>query len=113
MNAFSKLYFRPAAGELIETVVHPLPEDHCAVCGTVEDAAGVPVAQALVLLYDAGEEPPKLVTGCFTGEAGSFAFGPLAPGQLYFLRVYQSLPRLRRLDPAPPAPARPDASPRE
>ncbi len=104
MNAFSKLYFRPGEGELIETVVRPTPDSRCAVCGTVVDGGGAPVPEALVLLFDAGEEPPRLLSGCFTEESGAFAFGPLTPGRLYFLRGYKSEPRLRRLNPAPPEP---------
>ena len=105
MDYFSRLYIRPARGELIETTVRPAPVDRCAVCGTVRDERDTPVPDALVLLFDAGEEPPKLLSGCFTGTNGSFAFGPLEPGRLHILQVsvHGGSPRSLVPNPAPPA----------
>lgn len=105
MNLFSRLYIRPAKGELIETAVRPAPEDRCAVCGTVRDEGDAPVPDALVLLFDAGEEPPRLLSGCFTQANGSFAFGPLEPGRLHLLQVSVGRGCPRRLDPIPEPPA--------
>lgn len=114
MHSVSRLYFRPGQGELIETVIRPAPEDQCAIHGTVVDARGIPMANALVLLYDSGQETPQVLSSCFTGEDGTFAFGPLVPGRLHFLQIYQRDLRLRALERTPESPAQdtpPSSSP--
>ncbi len=93
----SKFYFRPAAGEHIETVVPMEPESYAAVCGRVTDARSRPLPEVLLLLYTAGEEP-RLLGRTVTDEEGQFAFGPLEAEKLYLIKVFKNNVKLRELE---------------
>lgn len=98
MNAFTKFYFRPGEGELIETTLRASPDQRSAIYGTVLDSGDRPVPDALVLLFDGSEEEPRLLNQLFTNERGQFAFGPLTPARLHFIRVYKNDVKLRELE---------------
>lgn len=98
MSAFAKFYFRPSKGEWIHTVVGPGEEPGCGIIGKVEEKGG-PVAGALVLLFKAeGEAAGKLISSMTTDGEGEFAFGPLADGQLYAIKVFRDSLKLRELE---------------
>ena len=98
LGAYAKLYFRPGAGETIHTVVTPLQDDSCGICGRVE-RAGAAVSNALVLLFEAeGERTDRPIGAFVTDEEGEFAFGPLRDGKLYVVKVYKDSLKLRELE---------------
>ncbi len=98
MSAFAKFYFRPSKGEKIHTVVTPKEDESCGICGTVTDGERG-VKAALVLLFEMnGQESGKLLSSVVTDEDGEFAFGPLASGELYVIKVYKDSLKLRELE---------------
>ena len=81
--SFTKFFFKPGKGEQIETTVRLLPDSRSAIHGHIKDAAGTPLADAAVFLFESPEEgEPRLVGRMFTDELGQFLFGPLDPGKL-------------------------------
>ncbi|MDR1131894.1 MAG: carboxypeptidase-like regulatory domain-containing protein [Oscillospiraceae bacterium] len=98
MSAFAKFYFRPAKGEKIHTVVTPQADESCGICGKVTDGQGN-TEGALVLLFETrGQETGKLAASVVTDEDGEFAFGPLAAGELYVIKIYKDSMKLRELE---------------
>ena len=98
MSAFAKFYFRPSKGEKIHTVVTSKEDLSCGICGKVTDGERA-VKAAFVLLFETdGQETRKLLSSVVTDEDGEFAFGPLASGELYVIKVYKDSLKLRELE---------------
>ncbi len=98
MSAYAKFYFRPAKGEKIQTVVTPKEDASCGLCGTVAEGEEK-LSGALVLLFETqGQATGRLLASNITDEDGEFAFGPLAPGELYIVKVYKDSLKLRELE---------------
>lgn len=98
MSAFTKFYFRPGEGELIETVVHLKPETHSSIHGSVRDSDGKSISNALVMLFKASDdEELTLHTQMCTDEFGQFFFGPLTVGQLYMIKIFKNTTKIREL----------------
>lgn len=99
MGTYTKLYFRPDKGEQIITTITPGTIDHSAICGRVIDSKGVPIKDALVLLFRVQEEDAaELISQCCTDEEGHFIFGPLEGEWLYLVKVTKNSMRLRELE---------------
>jgi len=98
MTGYAKFYFKPSAGELIETIVHTEFDKRTAICGTVLDKEDNPVEDALVLLFRLTEEGEELVYRIFTDKAGYFIFGPLESDVLYLIKIYKNSVKLRELE---------------
>lgn len=99
MSTYSKFYFRPGRGEQVNTVITPLPEERSAVCGRVVDTRGLPVSDALVLLFRNKEgAAPELISRFLTDEDGQFFFGPLEPEMLYIIKVFKNNIKIRELE---------------
>jgi len=99
LQDYKGFYFRPAEGEQVFSVLRPEAEKHAAVLGRVVDTSGRGVTEAQVLLFRAEEkEYIPLCCGC-TDSAGYFAFGPLEPGKLYYIRLCSGELHLRELTP--------------
>jgi protocatechuate 3,4-dioxygenase beta subunit len=96
MESSAEFFFRPAAGEYIETAVHIAPETRSAIFGTVLDASGTPVADALVILGQSGTD--GICARQFTDSTGRFCFGPLEDGVLYRIQVFKNDVRVRELE---------------
>lgn len=98
MSAFARFYFRPSKGEWIHTTVGPGEGDGCGIFGRVEEK-GAPVSGALVMLLKAeGEAAGTPLSSVTTDSDGEFAFGPLAPGQLYAVKVFRDSLKIRELE---------------
>ncbi|MEA4893674.1 MAG: carboxypeptidase-like regulatory domain-containing protein [Oscillospiraceae bacterium] len=98
MSAFAKFYFRPSKGEKIHTVVMPKEDESCGICGKVSDGERG-IKGAFVLLFETeGQEAARLLASNVTDEDGQFAFGPLAAGELYVIKVYRDNLKLRELE---------------
>ena len=98
MSAFAKFYFRPTKGEKIHTVVTPKEDETSGICGKVTDGDRA-VKAALVMLFETdGQDTGKLLSSVVTDEDGEFAFGPLAAGELYVIKVYKDSLKLRELE---------------
>lgn len=99
----SNFYVRPSSGEQIQTAVTLCADPRPALLGTAVNADGRPVADALVVLTASGLTEPDCVVGtAYTDAMGQFAFGPLAPGTLYLVRITQLNLHLRTLEQAKP-----------
>lgn len=99
MNTYQGFYFRPAKGEQVRTTLYPEPEDRGAVCGRVVDAQGAPVEDALALLFRTDEKGDySLLSSACTDSAGYFAFGPLEPDTLYYIKLTRNTLKLRELE---------------
>ncbi|MDD5795045.1 carboxypeptidase regulatory-like domain-containing protein [Clostridium sp. HCP1S3_B4] len=81
----------PKKNQQIEAVIK-LPEERRAVIhGTVLDANGNPVADAVVKLLQIVDccKLPVPLTHTFTDQYGQFLLGPLCPDKKYMLKVYK------------------------
>lgn len=98
MTGYAKFYFKPATGELIETVVHTENDKRTAICGTVLDKDENPVENALVLLFKPLDGKEELIFRIFTDKSGYFVFGPLESEVLYLIKIYKNSVKLRELE---------------
>ena len=99
MNTYQGFYFRPAKGEQVRTTLYPEAEDRGAICGRVVDDAGAPVQDALALLFRTDEAGGYTLLGsACTDSAGYFAFGPLEPETLYYIKLTRPSLQLRELE---------------
>ncbi|MCL1820552.1 MAG: carboxypeptidase regulatory-like domain-containing protein [Oscillospiraceae bacterium] len=100
MSSNANFYIRPGANERIEVHIGLTPDERSAVHGVVRDNGGLPVSNALVMLFETGENPEDLThtSQIFTDETGRFAFGPLTAGMLYMIKVYKDSVKLRELE---------------
>lgn len=100
MSAYTKFYFKPGENEQIETIVHLKPDCRSAIHGHVRDLNDKAVPDALVLLFETGENPEdlKLTAQVFTDDMGQFVFGPLETNRLYLVKVFKNLVKLREMD---------------
>ena len=97
MNFSHSFYVKPAAHEVVEATVALSADQRPALIGTVRSADGKAAAGALVTIYCAdAPEPP--VGALYTDEQGQFAFGPLEPGRLYHVKVFQRSDGVRVLE---------------
>lgn len=81
----------PKENQQIEALIK-LPEENRAVIhGTVLDANGNPVADAVVKLLQIVDccKLPVPLTHTFTDQYGQFLLGPLCPDKKYILKVYK------------------------
>ncbi len=92
-----EFYFRTTENESIRASIHIQPETRCIIEGTVMDENQQPITQAAVLLY-LGMEPHTMLAHSFTGDDGSFCFGPLESDTLYKIRVYKNNTKIRELE---------------
>ena len=97
MSAGVKFYFKPAAGEHIKTAVNIEPDTSAAILGTVLNTQSVPVDNALVLLFRAGNEK-KLIDRQFTDDEGQFYFGPIEGDVMYQIKIYKNHVKIRELE---------------
>jgi hypothetical protein len=98
VSAFAKFYFRPSKGEWIHTIAAPDDESECGIYGRVEEK-GKAVRDALVLLFKTdGEKAGPLLSAVTTDDEGEFAFGPLADGELYLIKIFRDSVKLRELE---------------
>ena len=97
MSAGVNFYFKPAAGEQIETAVNLEPDSSAAILGTVRFSENVPVSGALVLLFRAGNEK-MLLDRQLTDEEGQFFFGPIEGGVMYQIKIYKNHIKIRELE---------------
>ena len=97
MTGYAKFYFKPAAGEQIETIIHTETDKRCAIYGTVLDKEDKPVENALVLLFKSGEKE-ELIYRIFTDKSGYFVFGPLENDVLHLIKIYKNSVKLRELE---------------
>ena len=105
MNLSQSFYVKPSSHEIVHTTVSLSPEQRPALAGTVVDACDKPVEDALVTFYRA-DAPSDPVGALYTDALGRFAFGPLEPGKLYHVTVFNqtdSIPALEqpRCEPGP------------
>ncbi|HHU22127.1 MAG TPA: hypothetical protein GXZ52_01715 [Clostridiales bacterium] len=99
MSTYSKIYFRPAKGEQIETVIKLAQDERCAICGRVLDEKGKPVADALILLFRVQDgDKLQLISRFCTDEDGYFVFGPLDGEVLYLIKIFKGDIKLRELE---------------
>ncbi len=99
LHSYQGFYFRPAKGEQVRTTLHPATEVRGAVCARVVDGEGAPVQDALALLFrtdEAGEY--RLLAATCTDSAGYFAFGPLEPDTLYYIKLGAGSLRIREIE---------------
>lgn len=97
MNYKQSFYVKPAAHEVVETTVSLAADQRPALIGNVVSADGKPVDAALVTVYRA-DAPATPIGALYTDEHGQFAFGPLAPGQLYQVKVFKLGDAIRALE---------------
>lgn len=81
----------PKENEQIEAVIKLPTEERSVIHGTVIDANGCPVADAVVKLLEVvkGCKIPYPLTHTFTDQYGQFLLGPLCPNRKYMLKVYK------------------------
>ena len=97
LSSGEKFYFKPAAGEHIETTVNLTPDSSAAISGTVFSGKGTRVSGALVLLFRTGEEK-KLIDRQFTDDEGHFFFGPIEGDVMYQIKIYKNHVKIRELE---------------
>ena len=89
--------FTPGKNERIEAVV-TIPEEHRSIVhGTVYDAGGSTVKDAVVRLYKKCDGKLSPLAHTFSDADGEFVFGPLAAEQAYVVKVYVNGAVLREL----------------
>lgn len=98
MSASTKFYFKPGENELIQTIVHIKPDTRSAIYGFVRDLDGKAIADALVMLFESGNDDPVLLSQTFTDDSGLFLFGPLNSGRLHLIKVFRDTVKIRELE---------------
>lgn len=100
MGCLTQFYFKAGEGEQISTTVAGEPDNRSAIIGRVLDRSGLPVENALVLLFETVDSPEdlKLTSQSFTDGTGHFAFGPLIIGSLYLIKIYGDGLKVRELE---------------
>lgn len=96
VNYSQSFFVKPAANEVVETKVALSADQRPALLGTVSGADGKAAYGALVTIYCA-DAPETPVGALYTDEQGQFAFGPLEPGRLYHVKVFQRGDNFRTL----------------
>ena len=97
MGAGAKFYFKPAVGEQVETVVNIEPDSSAAILGTVVNRGGIPVDNALILLFKVGKEK-KLIDRQVSDDEGQFFFGPIEGDVMYQIKIYKNHVKIRELE---------------
>ncbi|MCL2084168.1 MAG: carboxypeptidase-like regulatory domain-containing protein [Oscillospiraceae bacterium] len=100
MSAYAKFFFRPGVNERIETQVELAPETRSAIHGVIRGVDGLPVSDAVVMLFETGKTPDELqhITQMISDENGRFVFGPLTAGTLYMIKIFKNAVKLRELE---------------
>lgn len=93
---FYECYIRPQSGEIIDAAIPLPPESGALITGRVFDSPEHPAAGALILLL--AQEDGTLLNATTSDMEGRFYLGPVAPDQLYTLRVQYSGTRTRILE---------------
>lgn len=97
MNFDQAFYVKPSAHEIVQTTVSLSADQRPALIGTVLDPDKKPVEAALVTVFRA-DRADAPIGALYTDEQGHFAFGPLAPGQLYHVKVFKNGDTVRALE---------------
>lgn len=81
----------PKENQQIEAVIKLPVEKRACIHGTVLDANGNPVSDAVVKLLQVvdGCKLPCPLTHTFTDQYGQFLLGPLCPNRKYMLKIYK------------------------
>ena len=100
MSAYAKFFIRPGVNERIETQVNLKAETRSAIHGVIRGENGLPVADAVVMLFETGNTPDDLhhITQMISDENGRFVFGPLTAGKLYMIKIFKNAVKLRELE---------------
>lgn len=82
---------KTGCNEQIEAVIRLPEEKRSVIFGTVLDACGNPVIDAVVKLLQVedGCKYPYPLTHTFTDDHGQFLLGPLCPNTKYMLKIYK------------------------
>lgn len=97
MNFSHSFYVKPASHEVVEATCALSADQRPALIGTVLGTDGKAAPGALVTVYRA-DAPETPVGALYTDEQGQFAFGPLEPGKLYHIKVFQRSDDIRALE---------------
>jgi hypothetical protein len=89
--------FSPEKNDRVEAVVTIPEETRSIVHGTVYDADGNRVKDAVVRLFLCEEKKCVPVSHGFTDEEGEFVFGPLHSNKNYLVKVYVNGVTLREM----------------
>ncbi|WP_243129625.1 MULTISPECIES: carboxypeptidase-like regulatory domain-containing protein [Clostridium] len=89
----------PKENQQIEAIIKLPVEKRAVIHGTVLDANGNPVADAVVKLLQVvdGCKLPYPLTHTFTDQYGQFLLGPLCPNVKYMLKVYKDTIKIKCL----------------
>jgi hypothetical protein len=89
----------PKENQQIEAIIKLPVEKRSVIHGTVLDANGNPVADAVVKLLQVvdGCKLPCPLTHTFTDQYGQFLLGPLCPNVKYMLKVYKDNIKIKYL----------------
>lgn len=96
MNDPCKVYLKPAPGERLEAVITLPEESRSVIFGQVRSSKGPPAAGLPVLLFE--EESAVPLQQAITDEAGSFCFGPIPGGQLYYVQIFRGEANVRTVE---------------
>lgn len=92
-------YIRPSRCELVETTAVLQAQERPVLHGTVINADGKPVADAVAVLYASGGAQPDSIAGVtVTDTFGHFVFGPLEAGILYQVSIHADTMQHRILE---------------
>jgi uncharacterized protein YlaI len=93
--------FTPGKNERVEAVVAVPEEKRSILHGTVYDADGKKIKDAVVRLFLCEENKNTAAGDVFTDEDGEFTFGPLLSDKNYLVKVYVNGVTLRELNVKP------------
>jgi protocatechuate 3,4-dioxygenase beta subunit len=93
--------FTPGKNERVEAVVTVPEEKRSIVHGTVYDADGKKIKDAVVRLFLYEENKTTAAGDTFTDADGEFTFGPLLSDKNYMVKVYVNGVTLRELNVKP------------
>jgi uncharacterized protein YlaI len=93
--------FTPGKNERVEAVVTVPEEKRSVVHGTVYDADGKKIKDAVVRLFVCEESKTTAAVDTFTDADGEFVFGPLLSDKNYIVKVYVNGVTLRELNVRP------------
>ena len=94
----NSFYVKTHKGQLVNTHIQMKGETTAAVHGVVKDEKGLPIAKALVMLYETQEgQVETAVSYIESDKEGHFAFSGLKEGNLYQVRVFIGQKNIRNL----------------
>ncbi|MGI5848739.1 MAG: carboxypeptidase-like regulatory domain-containing protein [Christensenellales bacterium] len=92
-----KFAFTPGKNERIEAVITIPEEVRSIVHGTVYDADGKRIKDAVIRLFLREEQNCEPIAHTFTDDDGEFIFGPLLADKNYLVKVYVNGVTMREL----------------